>query len=70
MTWLFIILTLALITQIALFFYSKKIKKELRNNVIERYNLKTPKDAWEALADPSINEKDKEEIKKYYHGQE
>jgi hypothetical protein len=70
MKWLFSFLVFALLSQIALFFYSRKLKKELKNNVIDRYNLKTPKDAWNALADPSINEEDKEKIRKYYNGKE
>jgi len=70
MKWLFSFLVFALLSQIALFFYGRKQKKELKNNVIDRYNLKTPKDAWSALADPSINEEDKKKIRKYYNGKE
>jgi hypothetical protein len=70
MSWLFIILTLVLLSQVVLYIYSRKLKKDLKNNVVEKYNLKTPKDAWNALADPEIPEEDKVEIRKYYHGEE
>jgi hypothetical protein len=70
MNWLFIILTLVLLSQVVLYIYSRKLKKDLKNNVVEKYNLKTPKDAWNALADPEIPEEDKVEIRKYYHGEE
>lgn len=70
MNWIFIILTLVLLSQVVLYIYSRKLKKDLKNNVVEKYNLKTPKDAWNALADPEIPEEDKVEIRKYYHGEE
>ena len=70
MKWLFIVLTLVLLSQVVLFLYSRKLKKELKDNVIEKYKLKTPKDAWDALANPDIPEEDKKEIQKYYEGKE
>ena len=70
MNWLFIILTLVLLSQVILYVYSRKLKKELKNNVVEKYNLETPKDAWNALADQEIPEEDKAEIRKYYNGEE
>lgn len=70
MMWFAIILILALLTQIGLFFYSRKIKKGLKDGVIEKYKLRTPKDAWDALANPEIPDEDKEEIKKLYEGEE
>ena len=70
MNWLFIILTIVLLSQVILFVYSRKLKKDLKNNVVEKYNLKTPKDAWDALADQEIPEEDKAEIRKFYNGEE
>jgi len=70
MKWLFILLILVLLSQVVLYIYSRKLKKDLKDNVVEKYNLKTPKDAWDALANPDIPDKDKTEIRKYYNGEE
>lgn len=70
MMWFVVILVLALFTQIGLFLYSRKIKKGLKEGVIEKYQLRTPKDAWDALANPEIPDEDKKEIKKLYEGEE
>jgi hypothetical protein len=66
--WLAIVLILALISQVTLFLYSRKIKQELKDSVIEKYDLRTPKDAWEALGNPEIPDEDKKEIQKLYEG--
>ena len=70
MKWLLVLLIVALISQLVLYIYSRKLKKKFRDNVLEKYNLKTPKDAWDALADPNIPDEDKDEIRKLYHGEE
>ena len=70
MMWFVIILLLALLLQIGLFLYSRKVKKGLREGVIEKYQLRTPKDAWDALANPEIPDEDKKEIKRLYEGEE
>jgi len=70
MKWLAILLILVLLGQIVLFFYGRKIRKQTKNSVIERYNLKTPRDAWQAMADPNIPEEDRAEIRKLYEGDE
>ena len=70
MMWFVIILLLALLLQIGLFLYSRKVKKGLRGGVIEKYQLRTPKDAWDALANPEIPDEDKKEIKRLYEGEE
>lgn len=70
MKWLVLILILIVLLQILFFFYTRKIKKELKNNVVEKYNLRTPKDAWESLGDPDIPEEDKKEIKRLYEAKE
>ena len=68
--WFIIILVLALLSQVGLFLYSRKIKQRLKQGVIEKYQLRTPKDAWDALANPEITDEDKKEIKRLYEGEE
>ena len=68
--WFVIILVLALLSQVGLFLYSRNVKQKLKESVIEKYHLRTPKDAWDALANPEIPDKDKEEIKRLYEGEE
>ena len=70
MMWFIIILILALLSQVGLFLYSRKIKKRLKQGVIEKYQLRTPKDAWDALANSEIPDEDKKEIKRLYEGEE
>ena len=70
MMWFIIILILALLSQVGLFFYSRKVKKGLKEGVIEKYQLRTPKDAWDALANSEIPDEDKKEIKRLYEGEE
>jgi len=64
MIWFVALLILALLSQIGLFLYSQKVKKRLKEGVIEKYQLRTPKDAWDALADPKVPDEDKKEIKR------
>jgi hypothetical protein len=68
MMWFALVLILAIASQVGLFLYSRKIKKGLKDSVIEKYNLRTPKDAWEALGNPEIPDEDKNEIQKLYDG--
>ena len=68
--WFIIILILALLSQVGLLLYSRKIKKRLKQGVIEKYQLLTPKDAWDALANSEIPDEDKKEIKRLYEGEE
>ena len=70
MKWLAVLLIIVLLGQVILFFYGRRVRKQLKNSVVEKYNLKTPKDAWQALADPEIPEEDKAAIKKLYEGHE
>jgi len=37
-----------------------------KNNVLMKYDINTPKDAWECLNNPNIPESDKEKIQEYY----
>ncbi|RLD24052.1 MAG: hypothetical protein DRI71_03670 [Bacteroidetes bacterium] len=70
MMWFTIILVLALLSQVGLFLYSRKVKSRFKEGVIEKYQLRTPKDAWDALANPEVPEEDKKEIKRLYDGEE
>lgn len=70
MKWLGFLLVFVLLGQIALFIYGRRVRKAMKNSVVEKYNLKTPKDAWDALADPDLPEDDRKEIKKLYEGKE
>jgi hypothetical protein len=68
MKWLAILLMVVLVGQIILFLYSRRVRQELKNSVIEKYGLKTPKDAWNAMANPEIPDEDRKEIKRLYAG--
>lgn len=68
MKWLAIFLVIVLIGQIILFLYGRRVRKQMKNSVIDKYDLKSPKDAWEAMANPEIPEEDRETIKKLYEG--
>ena len=70
MMWFVILLLLALLSQIGLFLYSRSVKKKIKESVVEKYQLRTPKDAWVALANPEIPDEDKKEIKRLYEGEE
>lgn len=70
MKWLGFLLVFVLLGQIILFIYSRRVRKAMRNSVVEKYNLKTPKDAWEALANPDLPDEDRKEIKKLYEGKD
>ena len=70
MKWIAILLVIVLLGQVILFFYGRRVRQKMKNSVIEKYNLKTPKDAWQAMADPDIPEEDRNEIKKLYEGHE
>jgi uncharacterized membrane protein YqiK len=70
MKWLAILLVIVLLGQVILFFYGRQVRKKMKNSVIEKYDLKSPKDAWQAMADPYIPEEDRKEIKKLYEGYE
>lgn len=59
-----------LLFQIALFFVirarNKKMKKE---DIIERYGIKSPRDAFELMNNPEIPEEDRIKIEKIYRGE-
>ena len=70
MKWLAVLLIVILLAQVILFLYGRRVRRKMKDSVIEKYNLKTPKDAWQAMADPNIPDEDREEIKRLYEGSE
>ena len=70
MMWFIVILLLVLLSQVGWFIYNRKLKKRAGVSVIEKYHLRTPKDAWVALANPEIPEEDKIAIKKLYEAED
>lgn len=70
MKWLAILLVVILLGQVVLFIYSRRVRKEMKNSVIEKYGLKSPKDAWDAMADPNTPDEDREKIRQLYEGRD
>ena len=70
MKWLAVLLIVILLAQVILFLYGRRVRRKMKDSVIEKYNLKTPKDAWQAMADPNIPDEDREEIKRLYEDSE
>ena len=71
MHWIYILISVVLILQIALFIIGRRIRKrEKETNVLLKYNISTRQKAWQLLGDPSIPEEDKEKIKAIYDGEE
>lgn len=66
MKWLALLMVVVLVVQLGIFFYSRKLKKDNKNHVLNRYNIKSPKDAWEVLHNPDLPEEDRIEIEKIY----
>jgi len=67
MNYLIVFVAIVLVFQLSLMFlirYKKKMDK--KNNVLMKYDINTPKDAWECLNNPNIPESDKEKIQEYY----
>ena len=70
MTKLVIIVVVILVLQVGLFILTRRMrKKQKENDVIEKYNIKSAKDAWELIGDQSIPEDDRKKIEKLYHGE-
>ncbi|MEM1407508.1 MAG: hypothetical protein AAGG59_12085 [Bacteroidota bacterium] len=62
---------LVLVLQVVMFFIiRKKRKQEKENSVIERYNIKSPADAFRLLQDNSIPQEDRDKIEVLYKGEE
>ena len=58
-----------LVLQIALFFViRKKRKQEKRESIIEKYDIRSPGDAFRLMQNPDIPDEDKQKIEKLYLG--
>ncbi len=69
MTFLIILVSLALLLQVGLFFIIRAKKKKMKEGVMSRYNIKSSADAWRLINDLSIPEEDRDEIEKLYKGE-
>lgn len=70
MTLLIIFLVIALGLQVGLFFVIRsKKKKERQNNVLIKYNINSPADAFKKMNDMTIPESDRLEIERLYQGE-
>lgn len=71
MEWLFLFVGIVLVLQIAMFFVIRaQRKKDKRQNVIEKYNIRTPADAFRLLQDHSLPDEDRKKIEELYRGGE
>ena len=67
MTYLIILVSVVLAFQIGMMFLIRwKKKKDREENVLLRYNIQSPSDAWKCLNDPEIPDEDKAKIQDYY----
>ena len=67
MTYLIIFVSVVLIFQIGMMFLIRwKKKKDREENVLYRYDINSPADAWKCLNNPDIPEDDKAKIQEYY----
>ncbi len=70
MTFLIILVSLALLLQVGLFILIRARKKKLKEGVMGRYNIKSSADAWRLINDLSIPEDDRDEIERLYKGED
>ncbi|MDX1471649.1 MAG: hypothetical protein R3213_09155 [Flavobacteriaceae bacterium] len=67
MKYLIIFVLIVLALQIGMMFLIRwKKKKDKEENVLLRYNINSPADAWRCLNDPAIPDEDKAKIQEYY----
>lgn len=71
MNLIIIFVSFALVLQIVLLIWSRRLrKKEKENSIIEKYDIRTRQRAWQLLADPDLPEEDREKIRDLYEGNE
>lgn len=71
MTWVIVLVSIALIFQIVLFVLGRKMRKrEKENNVVLKYNINSRQKAWQLIADPSTPEEDRVKIKELYEAED
>ncbi|MTI26428.1 hypothetical protein [Fulvivirga kasyanovii] len=67
MNWLLLFVLLVLIFQVVMFFMIRaKRKKDKRESVIEKYNIRTPADAFRLLQNPDLPDEDLKKIEELY----
>ena len=67
MTWAYLLLGAVIVLQVVLFVMGRRLrKKERENNVLLKYKINTRQEAWKAMADTQIPEKDRAKIKELY----
>lgn len=67
MNWLLVFVFLVLTFQIVMFFIIRaKRKKDKRENVIEKYNIRTPADAFRLLQNHDLPKDDLKKIEELY----
>ncbi len=67
---LIIFVVIVLVIQIALAVVGRRLrKKQKENNVLYKYDIKTPHDAWKLMGDQSIPEEDRKEIERIYNNE-
>jgi len=70
MNGLIIFVAFVLVLQVVLFFVIRaKRKKEKRESMIEKYNIKSSSDAFRLIQDPDIPEEDRQKIETLYKGE-
>ena len=68
MTLLLVVVSLVFIMQIVMFFVIRnRKKKEKENNVLLKYNINSPAEAFKKMNDMSIPEEDRMEIERLYN---
>ena len=71
MNWIFVLVGIALVIQVTLLLWSRKIRKrEKENSVIEKYNIDSRQKAWQLLADPELPEEDRKQIRELYDAED
>ena len=62
---------IVLLMQIGLFFMIRKKKKDQKkNSIIEKYDIKSPSDAFRLIQDPSVPQEDRDKIELLYKGED
>lgn len=66
MIFLYLLVSLALVSQLALFIYSRKLRHNLKNKIELRYNIRSRKDLWNVLSQSDLPDEDRQELQELY----
>ena len=70
MTWLYVLIGVVVVLQVALLIWGRKIRKKAKeNDVLIKYDIKTRQDAWKVLSDPALPEEDREKLEALYNAE-